>query len=75
MPNLVTPIKRERCHITTDESRSVLSFLYKIAVIRCVVKWIIHLLTGTCELQRVVNKYKGGTRTLKVGKLKPISSN
>nr|CAB3242141.1 ELMO domain-containing protein 2 [Phallusia mammillata] len=43
-----------------------LSLLYNIALIRSVIKWIIRMLTGTCQLQRILQKCESGTCTVKI---------
>ena len=61
--------KLGRCPVLTEESNSLLVLLYKITLLRCFIKWVIHLFTGTCELQRIAKNNNGGIRTIKIGKL------
>ena len=59
--------KSKNIPIQTDEQTNFLCLLYKISVLRCFIKWIIHLFTGTCELQRIIRSYNGAMQTLKIG--------
>lgn len=60
--------KLKKHYVETDRNTSFVSLLYKINILRCFIKWIINLVTGTCELQRILKNYNGATQTLKLGK-------
>jgi len=53
--------------IKTEDGFSLLSLMYEVAILRCFIKWIIRLVTNTCQLQRILIKSTGAVRTMRVG--------
>ncbi|CAK8683692.1 unnamed protein product [Clavelina lepadiformis] len=58
--------KTKRIPIKTRNDIDLISVLYTISIFRSFIKWIVRLVSGTCELQRIVAKCKPGVRTVKL---------
>ncbi|XP_078494744.1 ELMO domain-containing protein 2 [Ciona intestinalis] len=58
--------KTRRMPVQTQASVNLIDLLYKITLLRCFIKWILRLVTGTCELQRITQKYNSGVCTVKI---------
>uniref|UniRef100_H2Z9Q8 Uncharacterized protein n=1 Tax=Ciona savignyi TaxID=51511 RepID=H2Z9Q8_CIOSA len=52
--------------VQTQASVNLIDLLYKISLLRCFIKWILRLITGACELQRITQKYKSGVCTVRI---------